>query len=155
MFSSQISEIIGSLPTSSSFTYGTAKEINYKIDTETNQQDFYVCLFPFSPIGISLLKTGGADNEFDIYMEFLFKTKFERTSADNEQATQTALYYANLFLVRLREYQPAGNQTKYFNWRDTDKATARPVYNMYDVNTCGISLTFKLRLMNPPLGQIC
>ena len=155
MFSTQISAICQSLPTSHIFIYGTANEVNNKADKQDSPDDLYICLFPLSPITIELVKAGGAANEFDMYIEFLYKTKFERTSADNEQLTANALYFANLFLVKLREYVQYDGQPKFFKWKDSDRATARPVYNKYDVNTAGISLSFKARLMSPPMGAIC
>lgn len=131
--------------------YGTAKEINYKADkADTN---LFICLFPLTPVTISLAKSGGANNYFDFYMEFLYLTKFERTTEDNEIHLNNALDNINKFLAQLREYR-VGN-SKYFDWKDDTQAQARPVYNSYDANFCGMSLTFKVKILGPVVTNPC
>jgi hypothetical protein len=148
---SHIFAICDQLAASHTNVYGTAKEINYKADKANS--DLFICLFPLTPVTINLTKSGGANNCFDFYMEFLYKTKFERTSEDNEIYITNALDNINKFLGKLREYRVGNNNL--FEWRDDTQATARPTYSVYDANFCGMSLTFKVKLMGPVIAPQC
>lgn len=138
----EINAIVQGLPGRKTFMYGTAKELNLQADS-TNQ-DLFVCMYPMQPVGINMTVNGSASNEFDIYLEFLYLTKFEKDTEDNEPLVKQALHYINLFMTRLRDFREDINQPTYFNTKDT-KGRAFPVFNQLDANTCGMSLTFKVK----------
>lgn len=136
--------IEGNANTSPGFIFGTAKEINEKADDQTKWPQ--VCLYPMQPIDIKLGINGSASNWFSLYMEFLYKTKFEKNSEDNEPLIMQAIGLANLFLTRLRDFKELPGNATYFEIDKSTTARAFPVYNSEDVNTCGVSLTIKVKV---------
>jgi len=129
--------------TAPGFLYGTANEINLKGDNQTVFP--VICFFPIQPVTVGLTHSGSADNWYNMYFEILYKTKFEKDSNDNEPLQNSALAIANRFLFALREYRETQISPRFFKWDDKEQARAQPIYNAYDVNTTGISLTFRIK----------
>lgn len=125
------------------FVYGTANELNQLADDEA-----FPCIFmyPLQGIELSPAINGSVSNTFNVYLEFLFKTDFAQYTADNETYITQALHLANEFLVKASRY--AEGPKRYFRIMAGSKAKALPVYNKYDVNTTGISLTLTLQALN-------
>lgn len=143
----------GAPNTAPGFLFGTAKEINEMADDQTVWPQ--VCLYPMQPIDIKLGINGSASNWFSLYLEFLYKTKFEKNSEDNEPLIMQAIGLANLFLVRLRTYKELPNNADYFEIDKQTTARAYPVYNSEDVNTCGVSFTIKVKIRQDPYLLNC
>jgi hypothetical protein len=138
----QIEAITQTLSTAPTFLYGTEKELNTLADDVT-----FPCamLYPMQPIVISPQVNGSVDNVFTLYMEFLFKTEFGQYTAENETYIQQALHMANEFMVKAAKYRDG--QGRYFRIKAGEKAKCLPVYNKFDVNTTGVSLTVTLNTM--------
>lgn len=136
----QIKAIAESLPGSKTFLFGTAKEIN--VDADNTNVDLFVCMYPMQPVAVELQVNGSAGNTFDLYLEFLYITKFEKDTEDNEPLINQALQAINKFMVLMRDYKEGA--TTYFNMKDVT-GRAYPIYNQFDANTCGMSLTIKVK----------
>lgn len=135
-----IEAIVNTLPGDKTFLYGTANEINVTADSSQNLT--VVCLYPLQPIEIKPGKNGSAHNSFDIYMEFMTITKFEKDTADNEPLVAAMLEMANRFVIEVDNYRVNG--ARYFKWPAGAKQTALPIYYNKDVNMCGVNLRLKL-----------
>jgi hypothetical protein len=124
------------------FVHGTANELNQLADNEA-----FPCVFmyPLQGIELSPAINGSVSNSFNVYLEFLFKTDFAQYTADNETYVNQALRLANEFLVKASHYQEG--PTRYFKVMAGSKARCLPVYNKYDVNTTGVSLTLTLQAL--------
>jgi hypothetical protein len=138
----QIYNIAQSLTGTPGFVYGTANELNQLADDEA-----FPCVFmyPLQGIELSPAINGSVSNNFNVYLEFLFKTDFAQYTADNETYVNQALRLANEFLIKASQYQEG--QSRYFRVMAGSKAKCLPVYNKYDVNTTGVSLTLILQAM--------
>ena len=124
------------------FVYGTANELNQLADDKA-----FPCVFmyPLQSIELSPAINGSVSNTFTVYLEFLYKTDFAQYTADNEIYVSQALQLANEFLVKASHY--VQGQTRYFKVMVGSKAKCLPVYNKYDVNTTGVSLTLTLQAL--------
>jgi hypothetical protein len=139
----QIYNITQSLTGAPGFVYGTANELNQLADDKA-----FPCVFmyPMQGIELSPAVNGSVSNTFTIYLEFLYQTDFAQYTADNETYIAQALHMANEFLVKASFYREG--QTRYFKILAGSKAKCIPVYNKYDVNTTGVSLTLTLQALN-------
>ena len=125
------------------FVYGTANELNQLADDAA-----FPCVFmyPLQAIELSPAVNGSVHNTFAVYLEFLFKTNFDQYTADNETYVSQALHMANEFLVKASRYTADG-PARHFKVMASSKAKCLPVYNKYDVNSTGVSLTLTLQNM--------
>jgi hypothetical protein len=139
----QIYNITQSLTGTPGFVYGTANELNQLADDKA-----FPCVFmyPMQGIELSPAVNGSVSNSFTIYLEFLYQTEFAQYTANNETYVTQALQLANQFLVKAAHYQEG--ETRYFKVMGGSKAKCLPVYNKYDVNTTGVSLTLTLQALN-------
>jgi hypothetical protein len=139
----QIEAITQTLSTPVTFLYGTANELNQLSDDASS----FPCVFmyPLQPIDISPQVNGSVDNNFSIYLEFLFKTEFDQYTSDNETLVNQALSLANEFIVKASKYREG--EGRYFRIKAGDKARSLPVYNKFDVNSTGVNLTISLATM--------
>ncbi|WP_214072402.1 hypothetical protein [Mucilaginibacter sp. dw_454] len=138
----QIEAVVQSLTNSPAFLYGTANELNTLADDAT-----FPCVFLYPPQAINLSPqiNGSVDNTFAITLDFLFKTEFDQYTSDNETYISQALFMANQFIAKAATYRQGDG--RYFKIKAGDKAKCVPVYNKFDVNTTGVSLTITLATM--------
>ncbi len=138
----QIESVVQTLSTGPSFIYGSANELNLLADNES-----FPCVFmyPLQPITVTPCNNGSVDNAFTVYLEFLYQTEFDQYTSDNETYIGNALQMANEFIVKASAYRQGDG--KYFRIKAGEKAKCIPVYNKYDVNTTGVSLTITLATM--------
>lgn len=138
----QIEAVVQTLTGGPTFIYGTANELNTLADDAT-----FPCVFLYPPQNINLSPqiNGSVDNTFSITLDFLFKTDFDQYTADNETYVSQALFMANQFIAKASTYREGDG--RYFKIKAGDKAKCTPVYNKFDVNTAGVSLTITLATM--------
>lgn len=138
----QIEAIVQSLNSEPGFAYGTGKELNILADDIT-----FPCVFMYPPqsIDVSPQVNGSVANTFAITLEFLYKTEFDQYTADNETYVAQAMQLANEFIVKAAKYREANG--RYFRVKAGSKAKCVPVYNKFDANTTGVSLTLTLATM--------
>ena len=139
----QIEAIVQSLSDSPAFAYGTTNELNTLADDITN----FPCVFmyPVLPIELSPHVNGSVSNTFTLTLEFLFKTDFDQYTADNETYVSQALKLANHFIVKASTHREGNG--RYFKIKAGTKAKCVPVYNKFDANTTGVSLSIILTAM--------
>jgi len=142
MIRNQIEAIVQSLSGNQTFVYGTVNELNLLAD---NAAFPCVFMYPLQPIDVSPQINGSVNNTFSVYLEFLFKTEFDQFTANNETYVDQALQMANQFIVKASKYRESDG--RYFRIKAGDKAKAIPVYNKFDVNSTGVSLTITLSTM--------
>jgi len=138
----QIEAVVQTLTASPTFIYGTANELNLLADDAA-----FPCVFmyPLQPVDVSPQVNGSVDNTFSVYLEFLFKTDFDEYTSANEVYVNQALFLANEFIVKAAKYREGDG--RYFRIKAGDKAKCLPVYNKFDVNSTGVSLTITLATM--------
>ncbi|MFD2870863.1 hypothetical protein ACFS5N_00195 [Mucilaginibacter ximonensis] len=138
----QIEAVVQSLNGNPTFIYGTSNELNLLADDAT-----FPCVFLYPPQNINLSPqiNGSVDNTFSITLDFLYKTDFDQYTADNETYVSQALFMANQFIAKASTYRQGDG--RYFKVKAGDKAKCVPVYNKFDVNTTGVSLTITLATM--------
>ena len=138
----QIEAITQLLTEQPNFIYGTVNEINQLADDAS-----FPCVFmyPLQPIDVSPQVNGSVDNTFSVYLEFLYKTEFDQYTSGNEDYVNLALRMANEFIVKASKYREGDG--RYFRIKAGDKAKCLPVYNKFDVNSTGVSLTITLATM--------
>lgn len=138
----QIEAVVQTLTASPTFIYGTANELNLLADDAA-----FPCVFmyPLQPVDVSPQVNGSVDNTFSVYLEFLFKTNFDEYTSANEVYVNQALFMANEFIVKAAKYREGDG--RYFRIKVGDKAKCLPVYNKFDVNSTGVSLTITLATM--------
>jgi len=138
----QIEAITQSLTEQPNFIYGTVNEINQLADDAS-----FPCVFmyPLQPIDVSPQVNGSVDSSFSVYLEFLYKTEFDQYTSGNEDYVNQALRMANEFIVKASKYREGDG--RYFRIKAGDKAKCLPVYNKFDVNSTGVSLTITLATM--------
>ncbi|MGZ3755500.1 MAG: hypothetical protein ACXVAY_00875 [Mucilaginibacter sp.] len=136
----QIEAIVQTLTGSPTFLYGTVNELNAIADDAAAFP--VVFMYPLQPIDISPQVNGSVSNTFSVYMEFLYQTDFSQYSADNETYVNQALSLANEFIVKAAKYREG--EGRYFKIKAGSKAKALPVYNKFDVNSTGVSLSITL-----------
>jgi len=146
MIRNQIQSIAQILTAAPTFIYGTANELNLLADDTAFPVVF---MYPLQPVDVSPQINGSVDNTFSIYLEFLYKTEFDQYTSDNETYITQALQMANEFIVKAATYREG--EGRYFRVKAGDKARCLPVYNKFDVNTTGVSLTMTLATMYYPL----
>ena len=146
MIRNQIQSITQTLTAAPTFVYGTANELNLLADDSAFPVVF---MYPLQPVDVSPQINGSVDNTFSIYLEFLYQTEFDQYTADNETYITQALAMANEFIVKAAIYREG--ESRYFRIKAGDKARCLPVYNKFDVNTTGVSLTMTLATMYYPL----
>ena len=134
-----VTQLLSEQPT---FIYGTVNEINQLADDAS-----FPCVFmyPLQPIDVSPQVNGSVDNTFSVYLEFLYKTEFDQYTSGNEDYVNQALRMANEFIVKASKYREGDG--RYFRIKAGDKAKCLPVYNKFDVNSTGVSLTITLATM--------
>ncbi|PJJ79958.1 hypothetical protein [Mucilaginibacter auburnensis] len=139
----QIEAIVQSLTNSPAFAYGTTNELNTLADDITT----FPCVFmyPVQPIELSPHVNSSVSNTFTLTLEFLFKTEFDQYTADNETYVSQALKLANELIVKASTYRES--EGRYFKIKTGTKARCLPVYNKFDANTTGVSLTITLTAM--------
>jgi hypothetical protein len=143
MIRNQIQSITQTLSNTPTFIYGTANELNLLAD---NIATFpVVFMYPLQPVEVSPQINGSVDNTFSVYLEFLYQTEFDQYTSDNETYVTQALQMANEFIVKASKYREG--EGRYFKIKAGDKAKCLPVYNKFDVNTTGVSLTITLATM--------
>jgi hypothetical protein len=138
----QIEAVAQTLTEQPTFIYGTVNEINQLADDAS-----FPCVFmyPLQPIDVSPQVNGSVDNTFSVYLEFLYKTEFDQYTAGNEDYVNQALRMANEFIVKASKYREG--EGRYFRVKAGDKAKCMPVYNKFDVNSTGVSLSIALATM--------
>ena len=138
----QIEAVTQLLTQQPTFIYGTVNEINTLADDAS-----FPCVFmyPLQPIDVSPQVNGSVDNTFSVYLEFLYKTEFDQYTSGNEDYVNQALRMANEFIVKASKYREGDG--RYFRIKAGDKAKCLPVYNKFDVNSTGVSLTITLATM--------
>jgi hypothetical protein len=138
----QIEAVSQTLTEQPSFIYGTVNEINQLADDAS-----FPCIFmyPLQPIAVSPQVNGSVDNTFSVYLEFLYKTEFDQYTSGNEDYVNQALRMANEFIVKASGYREG--EGRYFRIKAGDKAKCMPVYNKFDVNSTGVSLSITLATM--------
>ena len=138
----QIQSITQTLAEQPTFIYGTVNELNSKADDAS-----FPCVFmyPLQPINVSPHINGSVDNTFSVYLEFLYKTEFDQHTSDNEIYVNQALKMANEFIVKASKYREG--EGRYFRIKPSNNAKCLPVYNKFDVNSTGVSLTMTLSTM--------
>lgn len=138
----QIEAVVQTLTGIPGFGYGTVNELNTLADDAA-----FPCVFLYPPQAINLSPqiNGSVDNSFAITLDFLFKTEFDQYTADNETYVSQALHLANQFIAKASKYREGDG--RYFKMKAGDKAKCTPVYNKFDVNTTGVSLTITLATM--------
>jgi len=138
----QIEAVTQLLTQQPTFIYGTVNEINQLADDAS-----FPCVFmyPLQPIEVSPQVNGSVDNTFSVYLEFLYKTEFDQYTSGNEDYVNQALRMANEFIVKASKYREGDG--RYFRIKAGDKAKCLPVYNKFDVNSTGVSLTITLATM--------
>ncbi|HEY0245447.1 MAG TPA: hypothetical protein VGC01_07800 [Mucilaginibacter sp.] len=139
----QIEAVVQTLTGSPTFIYGTSNELNLLADDAAS----FPCVFmyPLQPIDISPQINGSVDNTFSIYLEFLYHTKFDQYTADNETYVNQALHLANEFIVKASKYREG--EGRYFKIKTGTHAKCLPVYNKFDVCSTGVNLTITLATM--------
>ena len=145
MIRNQIQAITQTLSTPVTFVYGTVNELNLLADDTA-----FPCVFmyPLQPVDVSPQVNGSVSNTFSIYLEFLFMTEFDQFTADNETYVSQALQLANQFIINAATYREG--EGRYFRVKAGDKSKCMPVYNKFDVNSTGVSLTISLANMYYP-----
>lgn len=146
MIRNQIQSISQTLSTNPTFIYGTANELNLLADDAAFPVVF---MYPLQPVEVSPQINGSVDNTFSVYLEFLYKTEFDQYTSDNETYVNQALQMVNEFIVKAAKYREG--EGRYFKIKAGDKAKCLPVYNKFDVNTTGVSLTITLATMYYPI----
>lgn len=147
MVRNQIQAIVNSLPGQPiSFLYGTANEINEAADRVTVWPAVF--LYQLHPITGTLGVNGSVSDTFDLYMEFMTITRFEKNTSDNEDLVSQMLTLCNRFMVALNLYVQAGDNTRYFDLGKSNQQRKTPVYFNKDVNLTGVSLSFKVSTRN-------
>jgi hypothetical protein len=138
----QIEAIVQTLTNNPGFIYGTTNELNLLADDAA-----FPCVFmhALQPISVSPQISGSVDNTFSVYLEFLFKTDFDEYTSDNETYVNQALSLANEFIVKASKYREG--EGRYFRIKAGGQAKCLPVYNKFDINTAGVSLTVNLKTM--------
>ena len=138
----QIEAVVKTLSKSPAFVYGTVNELNALADDTS-----FPCVFmyPLQPVDVSPQINGSVDNTFSVYLEFLFQTEFDQYTSDNEDYVNQALMMANEFIINAAQYRE--DEGRYFKIKAGDRARCLPVYNKFDVNSTGVSLTIKLATM--------
>jgi len=138
----QIEAVTQLLTEQPTFIYGTVNEINQLADDAS-----FPCVFmyPLQPIDVSPQVNGSVDNTFSVYLEFLYKTEFDQFTSGNEDYVNQALRMANEFIVKASKYREGDG--RFFRIKAGDKAKCLPVYNKFDVNSTGVSLTITLPTM--------
>ena len=135
----QIEAIVQTLTGAPTFIYGTTNELNLLADDAE-----FPCVFmqPLQSITVAPHVNGSVDNAFTVILEFLYKTDFDQYTSANETYVNQALHLANEFMVKASKYREGDG--KYFKVKAGGNAKCVPVYNKYDVNTTGVSLTLSL-----------
>ncbi|WP_179415529.1 hypothetical protein HDF19_21750 [Mucilaginibacter sp. E4BP6] len=146
MIRNQIQSITQTLTTTPTFIYGTANELNLLADDTSFPVVF---MYPLQPVEVSPQINGSVDNTFSVYLEFLYQTEFDQYTSNNETYVNQALQMANEFIVKASKYREG--EGRYFKIKAGDKAKCLPVYNKFDVNTTGVSLTITLATMYYPI----
>lgn len=138
----QIETIVQTLTGNPAFIYGTTNELNTLADDAS-----FPCVFLYPPqtIAVSPQINGSVDNTFSVYIEFLFKTEFDKYTSDNEVYVNQAMHLANEFIVKASRYREG--EGRFFKIKAGDKAKCIPIYNKYDANTTGVGLTISLATM--------
>jgi hypothetical protein len=138
----QIEAIVQTLTGSPAFAYGTQAELNTLADDTA-----FPCAFMYASqsIEVSPQINGSVGNTFIAYIEFLYKTDFGQYTADNEIFINQALQLVNEFIVKASRYREGDG--RYFRIKAGSKATSKPVYNKFDVNTTGVGLTLNMNIM--------
>jgi hypothetical protein len=139
----QIEAIVQTLTGNPTFIYGTVNELNTLADDVAS----FPCVFLYPPqsIAVSPQVNGSVDNTFSIVIEFLYQTDFDQYTSNNETYVTQALHLANEFIVKAAKYREGDG--RYFKIKAGDKAKCVPVYNKFDANTTGVSLTITLATM--------
>ena len=138
----QIEAVTQLLTEQPNFIYGTVNEINQLADDASFPVVF---MYPLQPIDVSPQVNGSVDNTFSVYLEFLYKTAFDQYPSGNEDYVNQALRMANEFIVKASKYREG--DSRYFRIKAGDKAKCLPVYNKFDTNSTGVSLTITLATM--------
>ena len=135
----QIEAVVQTLTGAPTFIYGTTNELNLLADDAE-----FPCVFmqPLQSITVAPHVNGSVDNAFTVILEFLYKTDFDQYTSANETYVNQALHLANEFMVKASKYREGDG--KYFKVKAGGNAKCVPVYNKYDVNTTGVSLTLTL-----------
>jgi hypothetical protein len=142
MIRNQIQSITQTLTPAVTFIYGTINELNTLADDAS-----FPCVFmhPLQPVDVSPQVNGSVNNTFSVYLEFLFKTEYDQYTAQNETYVNQALQLVNQFIVKAAKYREG--EGRYFKVKAGDKAKCLPVYNKFDINSTGVSLTITLATM--------
>lgn len=146
MLLTPIENIVNGLPGEHSFYFGTANELNEAAD-RINVFPVY-CLYPLHPVTLTPGLNSSVGDEYDIYMEILKQTKFEKNSRDNESLVNDCLLSAKKLIVAFSEYVAPGDTMRFFDIYKGWKANSMPVYYSKDANLVGVSLTCRLKTRN-------
>lgn len=153
MIRNQIEAVINLIQDPVTFMYGTQNENNEAADRVSVFP--LVMLYPLHPIDVQLRVTGSVDNTFDVYIEFMMLTKFEKNTAQNEVLVNQMRVLANKFLVNAVNYQQPEDNTTYFKFTPGSIGKIIPVYWNKDANMTGVCLTFKTAIRQDDYLLIC
>lgn len=146
MIRNQIEAIVNQLNINPSFLYGTANELNLLVDKAKFP---CVMLYTLKPGRDKTTFSHAINASYSIYMEFLYLTEFDEYSYQNEQYIISANALKEEFLIKLQAYRmPGVTQSKFFEVNINDSDTSIPVYNKFDPNSTGVSLTINLATFN-------
>lgn len=123
------------------FLFGTGKELNQMADDATTP--FCIFLYALQPVKLKQTISGGIEESFSVYMEFLKVTEFGEYTNDVEDEREQCLEILKEFLVRLQQYRVNGSKVYLVEIRDEAKSVN--FYDKYDVNMVGHSLEFNLK----------
>lgn len=143
MIAAQIQAVVAQLVSAPGFIYGTKNELNLLADDQ-NWNNGIVMLYTLKPIKLAYTESYSIDSTYSIYMEFLYQTEFDQFSSQNETVVTQAYGLMKEFMVKLERYRETATDTKMFLVNVDDKANSIPVYNEFDVNSTGVSLSISL-----------
>lgn len=146
MIATQIQAIVSQLSVPMGFVYGTANELNAKIDKNA----VWPCAVMYNIVSSpsTFTKSNAISNNFALQIKFVYKSEFaDDDTAINEAYASQAMALANEFLVKLANYRISSTSGRYFKVKSTDKATISPVYKDFDINAAGVKLTLNLSTM--------
>lgn len=143
----QVAAVVAQLNSAPVFAYGTKKELNLATD-KMNFGNGVVFLLTLKPILKNNTISNAINSRFQILMQFLYKTEFDQYTSQNETYIERADDLQNEFLVKLQHYRQTPLESRFFKITVPEKENSIPVYNIYDANTTGMSLTLTLETMN-------
>lgn len=142
----EIEAIVASLTDCPIFLYGTANELNTLTDDPDFETKAGVFMYAIQQIELAYSFNGAIDEGYNIYLEFLKRTEFGLFTAENETIINQCIALAKEFMIALRDYKSL-NGNKVFKISSNDKAKSVSVYDKFNVNMVGVSLSLNIKPM--------